>query len=96
MNDEGLIQALRRCLSELSTEDPAEEELLFDRGILDSFSMLQFVLLVEENLGLSFDPGEINIDNFGSLARIARFVRGKHLQPEAATDSGASGAEDMP
>ena len=76
MNDKKLMQTLRRCLSEFSAVVPAEEDLLFDLGILDSFSMLQFVLSVEECLGLRLDPGEINIDNFGSLARVARFVRG--------------------
>lgn len=86
MNDEELLQTLRRCLSELSSENPAPEELLFDLGILDSFSMLQFVLLLEASLGLSFDPGEIDLDNFGSLGRIARFIRSTHLQPEAATE----------
>ena len=96
MNDEELLQTLRRCLSELSSEDPTQEELLFDRGILDSFSMLQFILLVEGSLGLSFDPGEINLDNFNSLGRIARFIRSAHLRPEAATESSESETKSTP
>ena len=47
---------------------------LFSDGHLDSFSMVDLILFIEENTGISVSPGDVTLDNLDSIDRILRFV----------------------
>ena len=57
--------------------DPGEigdQEPLFSSGVLDSFSMVQLVLFVEETAGLRLNPDDVTLDNFDTIECIMRFL----------------------
>ena len=54
--------------------DPAVEVDLFQAGILDSMSLVQLILGLEERFGLQFPIEELELDSFRSLSNIAELV----------------------
>lgn len=71
-----LVQFLEKELG-LSSGDFDEETLLFSDGVLDSISLTDLILFIEENAGIRIAPTEVNLDNLDSIARIRQFVAGK-------------------
>lgn len=48
-----------------------------EEGIIDSTSVLDLVLFVEEKFGITVDDEEITPENFDSVSQLAAFVRQK-------------------
>jgi acyl carrier protein len=66
------------CESILFTKDGypyPDDTPFFDEGILDSTGVLELVLLIEETYGLTVDTKDLLPENFGSVARLATYVR---------------------
>ncbi len=55
----------------------ADDDRLFDKGIIDSMSIVEMISFVEREFGVNAMEEEISHANFGSLAGIARFVSEK-------------------
>jgi|RhiMetdeSRZDD1v2_1073273.scaffolds.fasta_scaffold264020_3 acyl carrier protein len=55
--------------------DPAAS--LIDGGVLDSMFLIQLVAFVEQQFAVSVAPEEVSPDNFESLERMDRLIRGK-------------------
>lgn len=51
-----------------------EDELLLD-GIIDSLGAIRLVGYVEAEWGVSVPPQDVTVENFGSVAQIAGYVR---------------------
>ena len=56
--------------SEIGDRDP-----LFSSGILDSFSMVQLVMFVEETAGLRLNPDDVTLDHFDTIESILGFLK---------------------
>ena len=54
-----------------------DDDSLLENGIVDSTSVLELVLFIEETFTMSVDDQEINPDNFDSVAKLAGYVRRK-------------------
>lgn len=54
-----------------------DEASFLDEGIVDSTSILELVMFIEENFSISVDDAEITPDNFDSVKKLANYVRGK-------------------
>ena len=68
---------LRRYLYEkqgLEPADFADDTPLFSSGLIDSFSMVDLILFIEETGGLRVHPADVTLDNFDSIDRILAFV----------------------
>lgn len=65
---------LQQAAREARTEMPERNASLFDAGLLDSFSLVEFVSLIEEKYGLRVSDAELKPDNFDSIAKIEAFV----------------------
>ena len=68
---------LRRYLHEkqgLEPADFADDTLLFSSGLIDSFSMVDLIIFIEETGGLRVHPTDVTLDNFDSIDRILAFV----------------------
>jgi acyl carrier protein len=68
---------LRRYLHEkqgLEPEDIEDDTLLFSSGLIDSFSMIDLILFIEDAGGLRVHPTDITLDNFDSIERVLAFV----------------------
>jgi acyl carrier protein len=68
---------LRRYLHEkqgLEPEDFEDDTLLFSSGLLDSFSMVDLIMFIENVAGLRVHPADVTLDHFDSIDRILAFV----------------------
>jgi acyl carrier protein len=54
-----------------------DDTLLFSSGLLDSFSLVDVMALIEQRAGFAVSPGEVTLENFDSIARIAAYVRAR-------------------
>ena len=52
----------------------APDESLLDRGIVDSTGMLEIIMFIEDELGVSVEDDEMVPENLDSVNRIAAFV----------------------
>lgn len=65
---------LHQAAREARVEIPGREASLFDAGVLDSFSLVEFVSLIEEEYGLRVSDDELKSSNFDTIAKIEAFV----------------------
>ena len=71
---------LRRYLHEkqgLESEDFEDDTLLFSSGLIDSFSMVDLILFIEDTGGSRVHPADVTLDNFDSIERILAFVEAR-------------------
>jgi acyl carrier protein len=64
----------------LFTGDPAAlglDDSLLGRGIVDSTGMLEIIMFIEEQLGVTVKDEEMIPENLDSVSRIAAFVESK-------------------
>ena len=71
---------VQRLKLERTPESIGDEELLFDpAGLgLDSIDALEFVLGIEQELGIQVGNEEVAGEALGSIERLAGFLREKH------------------
>jgi len=68
---------LKSCLIKefnLERVEITEETLLFSSNLLDSFSMVDLVRIVEEMTGSRIRPTDLTLENFDSISRILIFI----------------------
>jgi acyl carrier protein len=58
----------------LAADEIDENTALFSSGLLDSFDLLDFVSMLEVEIGRKIRPIDINLDNFDSPAKVKAFV----------------------
>lgn len=51
------------------------EALLFDKGLLDSLSLLDLIAFLERRFDIEIPGGEILPENFATLSAIAHYLR---------------------
>ncbi len=71
---------LRRYLHEqqgLEPEDFEDDTLLFSSGLIDSFSMVDLIIFIEDTEGVRVHPADVTLDNFDSIERILAFVEAR-------------------
>ncbi len=65
----------------LTVEVPAADTDLFDTGLLDSLRFVELLAAIEEAFALRISVEEIEIADFRTVSRIARFLAEKALSP---------------
>lgn len=55
----------------------AADEPLISGGLIDSFSLVDLALYVEENLGVRIDDTELNSDTFDNLSQLADLIKSR-------------------
>ena len=73
-------KSLRRFLQEkqgLEPEDFDDDTLLFSSGLIDSFSMVDLIMFIEEAAGFRVHPADVTLNNFDSIDRILAFVEAR-------------------
>jgi acyl carrier protein len=53
------------------------DEALISGGLIDSFSLVDLALFVEENLGVRIDDTELNADTFDTLTQLAKLIKSR-------------------
>lgn len=56
---------------------PSENESLFEKGVLDSFGLLEFIGSIEEYLGVNIPDEDLLAANFESIAKIRSYINGR-------------------
>jgi D-alanine--poly(phosphoribitol) ligase subunit 2 len=53
---------------------PSADTDLMESGLLDSLTLVELIVGMEEEFGIKISFDEIDLDNFSSVNKIARFV----------------------
>jgi len=53
----------------------AEDETLISSGLVDSFSLVDLALFVEDKFGVRIDDTELKADTFDTLAQLINLIR---------------------
>jgi acyl carrier protein len=61
-----------------------DDDSLLGTGIIDSMGVMELIVFVEGEFGVSVADSEVTKENFDSIATIARFVESKDAGVEAA------------
>ena len=79
---DGTVEArVRRIFLDALQLDVEVDTDVIGEGLLDSLGFVQLLVELEGAFGITVDIAELDLDDFGSVARIARYV-------EAETGSG--------
>ena len=54
------------------------DEALISSGLIDSFSLVDLSLLIEDEFGVTIDDTELNADSFDNLEQLAALIQSKH------------------
>jgi acyl carrier protein len=73
LSRDGLIDYINDKLG-LDRSEFSDDTLLFSTSMLDSFSMVDLILYIEQAAGVTIDPGSVTLDNLDSVERILAFV----------------------
>lgn len=61
-------------LDAVHIEVPTADADLFETGVLDSLAFVELLLRLEREFGISIALEDLELDQFRSIARIAKFV----------------------
>jgi len=78
MAENSLRAKLRDYLTREVLRDPSyplgDDDPLISSGLIDSFSLVDVALWVEDNLGVRIDNSELNADTFDTLSELAAYI----------------------
>ena len=83
MTVNSLVNQLKEIIAEqldvnLKVEEIDENVSLFEDGLgLDSISIVEFILLIEENFGFIFSDSELTPEFFSNLSALANLIGAK-------------------
>ena len=75
MLPQGVIAFLDRAATEGRTSLPDRDCSLFLSGILDSFTLVEFVTVLEKECGIRVDDAELRPENFDTISKVEDYVR---------------------
>ena len=64
-------------IEEISFERVEENDSLWQAGVLDSITIVELAVDIEEEFGIEIPFDEIIVDNFETLARLMAFIEKK-------------------
>jgi acyl carrier protein len=73
-----VVRALSRVLGR-DLPDVTAQTRLFEDLNLDSTSVLELLMAIEEDLGAEFDPDDLRQDHFASVGSLSDYVRGSGI-----------------
>jgi acyl carrier protein len=68
---------VERCFLGIPPDQIADGDDLMEAVGLDSVQILEVVVGLEENFGITFEDSDFDIENFRNVAAIAQYVRSK-------------------
>ncbi|RJP55004.1 MAG: acyl carrier protein [Anaerolineaceae bacterium] len=73
-----IISALAKFIAEKILKQPnkaiAADEALISSGMIDSFSLMDIALFVEDTFGVRIEDTELNADTFDNLNQLAALI----------------------
>ena len=74
MLTEGVMAFLNQAASEARTDLPDRNASLFLSGVLDSFTLVDFVTVLESECNIKIDDTDLRPENFDTIAKVEAFV----------------------
>lgn len=74
MLSESINTYLQQAAREARTQIPDRDTSLFQAGILDSFSLVEFVTLLENEYNIRVSDAELRPDNFETISKVEEFI----------------------
>ncbi|MEH6552247.1 MAG: hypothetical protein V7744_19895 [Pseudomonadales bacterium] len=74
MNFDDLCKMLTDYIEEITAHKVNNDTLLMDEYIIDSFSMLSIIDLLETELRVDVQPGDLSSDHFINVTSIAQWA----------------------
>lgn len=77
MNDDviaGIEQYIATKILKQPNRKISPEEALISSGLIDSFSLMDLALFVEDNYGVRIEDTELNADTFDNLNQLAALI----------------------
>ena len=78
MNKNDIIKSLSKKIAvELLNQpnrDISANEPLISSGLIDSFSLVDLSILIEDNFGVLVDDSELNADTFDTLEKLSEII----------------------
>ena len=71
----GVMNFLNQAAAETRTSLPDRDSSLFQSGVLDSFTLVDFVTLLESEFNIKIDDANLRPENFDTIARVEDFIR---------------------
>ncbi len=87
MNRQEMVATIEAALSEVlerKVTNLTEETRLSEDMHLDSTSILELMLSLEDAVGTSVDPETLDMDDFKSVKTLANYLEAQHTRSEAA------------
>jgi acyl carrier protein len=73
--DSGVTEQVQQILlRELNVDVPSEQADLIESGLIDSLALVELLVAIEREFGVSFELEELEPDNFRSVSRIAELI----------------------
>lgn len=80
MDQTSLVAAITEALAEVlkhDLPDLTEQTRLFEDLHLDSTSILELLMALEDRIGLEVDPESLNMDDFTSIGTLTGYLSGQ-------------------
>ncbi len=71
---QGVMDSLNENAERAGAEQPKAGDDLFQTGVLDSFALVDFVTLLEEQCGIKIPDADVNPANFQTIEVIENYV----------------------
>ena len=78
---DNIISSLSELIAKNILKKPGrvikQDEPLISSGLIDSFSLMDLALLVEDNFGVRVDDSELNSSTFDTLIELAKLIQSR-------------------
>lgn len=74
---QGVIDYLNDNAQQQGAEQPKAGDDLFKMGVLDSFALVDFVTVLEEETGIKVPDSDVNPANFQNIEAIEHYVESR-------------------
>jgi acyl carrier protein len=80
MSDQAIVSRIQHIFEEvLSISAPAPQTDIIEAELLDSLALVTLLFEIEQEFGLQIPLESLEIDDFRSIERIARFVASREI-----------------
>ena len=79
MLPESIMEFLNQAAQDARTQLPDNNSSLFMSGVLDSFSLVELVTLIESECGIKVDDADLRPENFDSISKVSSFIERSKL-----------------
>jgi acyl carrier protein len=70
-----VMSFLNQAAAETRNSLPDRDSSLFQSGVLDSFTLVDFVTLLESECNIKIDDVDLRPENFDTIAKVEGFIR---------------------